>query len=125
MPVSDLKLAEAVCLNTERLEDICNALGYSGGETAICAAMEDLAAMLQEATVLWRAAEPGALRTTARQIADVADRIGMVGLSGVAGDVATLCGGADDPALAATVARMRRLGEQSLLAIWDRQDQSI
>ena len=125
MPVSDLKPAEAVYLDTDRLEEICSRLGYSGGETAICAAMEDLAAMLHQAGVLWKAGEPVALAQMARQIAAVADRIGMSSLARVAGDVAELCGGFDTAALGATVARMRRLGEQSLLAIWDRQDLTI
>lgn len=125
MPVSDLEPAEAVYLDTDRLEEICNRLGYSGGETAICAAMEDVAAMLHKATVMWKADDLGALVQVAQQIASVADRIGMAGLARVAGDVLSLCDGSDAPALAATVARMRRLGEQSLLAIWDRQDQTI
>ena len=125
MLVSDLRPDEPVYLDLDRLEDICNQLGYSGGETAICAAMEDVAAMLHKATVMWQADELGALERVAQQIASVADRIGMAGLARVAGDVLSLCDGFDAPALAATVARMRRLGERSLLAIWDQQDQTI
>ncbi|MCG6901599.1 MAG: hypothetical protein LJE68_02860 [Rhodobacter sp.] len=122
MQLCEIRPGEPVNLNTERLEEICNQLGYSGGETAICAAMEDLATMLHQAKTLWASNDFGALHATARQVALVADRIGMAGLAQVAGNVRQLSDGRDAAALAATIARMRRLGEQSLLAIWDRQD---
>ena len=134
MQVSELRPAEVVYLDGDRLEEICHQLGYSGGETAICAAMEDLAALMQVAGKLWLNGDVSTLECTARQIAAVAERIGMSGLARVAGDVTTLSGTPDcgplgeshiTTALAATVARMRRVGEQSLLAIWDRQDLMI
>ncbi len=122
MQVSELRHDESVYLDTDRLEEICFRLGYAGGETAICAAMEDLAALLHQAGKSWKQGDVAALETGARQVVDLADRIGMSGLARVAGDVAALSQGHDSAALAATVARMRRMGEQSLLAIWDRQD---
>ena len=125
MHVSKLAPDEAVYLDADRLEEICNRLGYRGGEAAICAAMEDLAALLSSAVKLWRAGDPDALGLTAAQIEGVSERIGMCGLARVAGDVAELAARLDNAALAATVARLRRLGEQSLLAIWDRQDLTI
>lgn len=125
MLVSDLKLEEPVHLNADRLEEICDELGYSGGEEAICLAMESLAVMLHESVTTWRSDDMHALEQVTRQIAGVADRIGMAGLARVSDNVLSLCGGRDTTALAATVARMRRLGEQSLLAIWDRQDLTI
>ena len=125
MQVSEMRLEEPVYLDGDRLEEICQQLGYSGGETAICAAMEDLAALLHHAAKLWRAGDVDTLELAARQVAAVSDRIGMVGLSRVAGSVIELAGGDDAAALAATVARMWRLGERSLLAIWDREDLMI
>lgn len=131
MHVSQLRHEEAVHLDGDRLEEICHQFGYGDAEAAICAAMEDLAVLLQQAGKMWRGGDMASLEVTARQIAGVAERIGMAGLARVAGDVMTLAGTSDcaglgqshgSVALSATVARMRRLGERSLLAIWDRQD---
>ena len=125
MQVSQLRLDEAVSLDTECLEEICNRLGYRGGEIAISVAMEDLAVLLYQATKYWTGGDLKALEPTSRQIAGAARRMGLLGLARVATDVTTLCHGADTTALAATVARMRRVGERSLLAIWDCEDLTI
>ena len=125
MYVSELKQVERVCLDTDRLDAICTELGYSGGEAAICATMEDLAVLLQEMGTLRGITDRGRLSQAAEQIEGLAGQIGMTGLARVAGDVATLCNTSDDAALAATKARLRRLGETSLLAMWDRQDLTV
>jgi len=125
MAVAALVHEEAAQLNTGRLEEICQQLGYDGGEAAICAAMEDLATLLRRAGEVWRAADVDMLDLCARQIMAIADRIGMVTLARVAGDVAALCAGVDDAALGAAVARMMRLGDGSLLAVWQAQDPSL
>ena len=46
----------------------------------------------------------------------------MAKLARVANDVQRLSGRDDVNALAATVSRLRRVGEKSLLAIWNRED---
>ena len=125
MYVSELKQTERVCLDTDRLDEICTELGYSGGEAAICAAMEDLAVLLQEVGALRGTADRDGLLEVAEQVEMLAGQIGMIGLTRVASDVAGLCRTSDDAALAATLARLRRLGEQSLLAMWDRQDLTV
>ena len=99
--------------------------GLPKAEAAICTAMEDLAVLLQYACTLVKGDDLDSLNMTARQIEGLAERIGMVKLSRVAVDVYLLCGRDDKPALHATVSRMRRVGEQSLIAIWDREDLSI
>lgn len=125
MQISELRLSEVVHLDGDRLEEICRELGYRGGETAISATMEDLACLLMQSKTLWETDELNSLDLCAGQIDRLADRIGMSGLARSAKHVRDLCGRNDSVALAATVARMRRLGEQSLLAIWDRQDLMI
>ena len=88
---------------------------------AIGAAMEDLAILLQEARVAWDMADLPALRMRGLGIQGLADRLGMTLLTQVAGDIIALCGSRDDAALAATVARLLRVGEHSLFAVWDAQ----
>ncbi len=125
MQVCKLRPSEAVQLDMRRLEEICLHFGCIGGEAAICAAMEDLAVLLERAQALWRAADFGELGLCARQISGIADRIGLAKLARVAGTVEALAGTRDDAALAANVSRLARLGERSLVAIWDVQDLSV
>lgn len=122
MEVSQLRPDEAVHLNMEKLDRMCTQLGYDGAELEISHAMEDLAVLLQQAGRCWRTKEYVTLKQVAEQTQNVANRIGMIGLECVAADVVDLSQSDDMNALAATVARMRRLGELSLLAIWDRAD---
>ena len=125
MGVSQLRPCEAVHLDTDRLDEMCVRLGYKKAEAAICAAMEDIAVLLQYSGNLQRSGDMDSLQLTVRQIEGLAERTGMVALASVAANVGQLTQRGDQNALAATVARMRRLGEQSLIAIWDREDLSI
>ena len=125
MGVSQIKPFETVILDTDLLDQMCARLGYNKAEAAISSAMEDLAVLLQYCGTLHGAGELDTLRVTCRQIETVAKRVGMGSLARVATDVAYLCHGGDPAALGACVARLRRLGEQSLIAIWDREDLSI
>lgn len=125
MGVSQLRHSEAVSLDIELLDQMCARMGYTKAEEAIRTAMEDLAVLLQYSGTLARTNELTNLDMTARQIDAVALRIGMCALSRVATDVYRLCHFNDPVALAATVARMRRVGEASLIAIWDRDDLMI
>jgi len=120
--MAGLRHEEVVRLDFDRLEQICDRLGHAGGEVAICAAVEDLASLLVGAANAWRRADLDTLDLGARQIAGIADRIGMTALARVAGNVAGLCTTMDDAALSACVARMTRLGDESLAALWRAQD---
>lgn len=49
----------------------------------------------------------------------------MTTLARVARDVAELCQADDSAALSAAMARLTRVGERSLIAVWDLQDMSL
>jgi len=125
MQVATISFADKVRVDTARLNAICDQMGRQKGEDAICVAMEDLAALLHSATQAWKQCDMDALEPTARQVSGIADRIGLVTLAAAAGDVSALCASHDDAALAATMARMTRLGEGSLIAIWEAQELSV
>ena len=125
MTVSQLRPQESVTLNTDVLEEMNVRLGYHKAETAICTAMEDIAVLLQYTGTLLRTGDRKNLAVTARQIESLSERIGMDRLARVATDVLRLCDRDDQAALGATTARLRRVGETSLIAIWDREDLSI
>lgn len=125
MGVSRIRPVETVRLDTELLEQMCERVGYSKAEAAITTAMEDLAVLLQYCGTLLRTGELDTLEVTCAQIEAIAQRVGMAALARVARDVAQLCTRQDPAALGATVARLQRIGEQSLVAICDREDLSI
>ncbi|MDJ0825902.1 MAG: hypothetical protein QNJ16_10405 [Rhodobacter sp.] len=125
MQVARLCHDEVVRLNADSLEAIYEEIGQDRGEVAISRAMEDLAALLVEAEAAWATGESAILRRHVAEVAGIAKRIGMPGLARVALDVDRICACPDDAALAAVVARMGRLGERSLIAVWDVQDAMI
>lgn len=55
----------------------------------------------------------------------IADQIGMHMLSRVATDVTMAIDDNNTVAIASTLARLLRIGERSLTAIWDSQDLSL
>lgn len=125
MGVARIDYVESVQVDTARLEEICEALGVRAGEAAICRAMEEMAGLIRAAQDAWKRCDLDELQLGARHVRGVAERLGLVTLARVARNLAELCRGSDAAALAAVVARMERLGEQSLIAIWEVQDVSV
>ena len=125
MQVVELQPYEVVRLDTERLDALYRALGDGGGEAVLCTAMEDLAHLLQEVKAAWLAADVTGVHLRSAEIAGIADRVGMVALAQVASDVTGLCWWYQEAALAAAVARLQRLGEQSLLEVWYAEEQMM
>lgn len=125
MRVTMLRPREAVFLDKGCLADICARQGAYQGQKIISEAADDLAELIYQAENDWRAGDLEHLRLCANQINALSQPIGMDGLADVSLGVSRLCGGKDPNALAALVTRMRRVGEGSLLAIWEAQDQSM
>tara|TARA_R110000737_G_scaffold13613_1_gene29474 strand:- start:199 stop:579 length:381 start_codon:yes stop_codon:yes gene_type:complete len=116
---------EVVRLDPDRLEALYLQLGESGAEDVVCRAMEEVAVRLSHTERLYRQDRMGDMRKSARSLVAIADQIGMNALARVSGDV-TRCIDAGDPvALAATLARLLRVGERSLTAVWDLQDVTV
>lgn len=123
--VSVLLLAEPVRLNSDRLDELHRQLGPGDAEEVVCRAMEELAVRLTHMEQMHRNDEQEALRKSARSLSKIADQIGMCGLARVAGDVINCIDAVDRVSLAATLARLMRVGERSLTAIWDLQDMTV
>jgi hypothetical protein len=115
---------EAVLLDPDRLGTLYAQLGEAAAEDVICRAMEEMAVRLTCAERMYREDQIAGLRKTVRCLAAIADQVGMHGLARVARDVAQCIDGSDHNGLAATLARLLRVGERSLTAIWDLQDLS-
>lgn len=116
---------ENVRLDPDKLQALHAELGEAGAETVIARAMDEIALRLAELMPLWRDARIPELSKRARSLVGIADQIGMPLLSRVAGDVARCAAIGDAPALGATLARLDRIGDRSLTAVWDLADMSM
>ncbi|NIZ60312.1 hypothetical protein DL239_04920 [Sedimentitalea sp. CY04] len=100
-------------------------LGEAGAEDVVCRAIEELAVRLSHCERLWRQADLPNLRKSARSLVAIADQIGMSAMAGIARDVTQAIDTEDQPAIAATLFRLLRVGERSLTAVWEQQDLSV
>jgi len=120
-----LRPTEHVQLDRNRLTEIIARLGSRGADELISRVMEELATQLAKAhNALGRGSFQDA-QSAALIISEVADHIGMPLLSDVARHMAQLVNTDDGAALAATAARLSRIGEASLLKVWELQDLSM
>lgn len=125
MVVTYLRQNEHPGLDPDRMTELYVQLGEAGAEDMICRVMEDLATKLADIHEVQGIADDQLMQQAVRHIAEVAGKIGLTGLSRVAMDVEYCLNFDDHPARAATLARMIRIGEKSLTAIWDSRDLSI
>lgn len=84
--------------------------------------LEQLAEALSRVSIAYRDGRMIAMTAAARQASDQASAVGLNRLSRVARTVCVLAGAPDGTALAANVARLMRLGEDSLESIWQLHD---
>lgn len=116
---------EGVRLDPNCLVALYSELGEAGAEQVVCKAMEELSARLTE---MQRFADEGrtpALVRSARLLIKVAEQIGMLSFARVAGDVLAAAEAGDAAGQAATLARLVRIGDRSLNAVWDLRDMTV
>lgn len=123
--ITALKHSEAAALDRDRLAQLYVQLGDMSAEDVVCRAMEELAVRLGHSERLFREGKRAELRKCARSMIAIGEQIGMQTLAVVAKDVMTTLDAEDDIALAATFQRLIRVGERSLVEIWDLQDLSV
>lgn len=116
---------ESVSIDHDQLGALYAELGALGAEDVVRRAMEELALRLSHLERQYRQNEMTQLRKGVRSLIKIAEQIGMLKLARVAEDVGHAIDQADETAVAATLARLLRVGERSLTAIWDLQDMSI
>ncbi|MCA0941521.1 hypothetical protein LCM08_16025 [Salipiger pacificus] len=116
---------EKAGLDPQPLEEIFARLGPSDAENALCRAMEELAYRLGELDRVHAQGRWQEASRHARELGGIAKCLGMCSVARISEDVLTCLDDGDLVALAATVARLGRVGERSLYAIWDMEDQGV
>lgn len=120
-----LRYDEGVRFDPDRLVALYSDLGEAGAEQVVCRAMEELAARLTEIRRFADEGNPAAMRRSARLLIRVAEQVGMLTFARVAGDVLRATDAGDPAAQAATLARLLRIGDRSLNAVWDLRDRTV
>lgn len=116
---------EGVRLNPDCLVALYAELGEAGAEKVIGRAMEELSVRLREMQRFADEGKSAALMRSAGLLIRVSEQIGMTTFSRVAGDVARATEADDRAGQAATLARLVRIGDRSLTAVWDLRDMTI
>lgn len=123
--VSFLTLAERPRMNPGQIETLCNDLGPHAAEDMVCRAMEDIALRLCQIQQMASEGPRDTLYKDLRALSAVSEQIGLTSVASVARDVMDCIELGDRVAEAACLARLGRLGEGSLTALWDLQDLSV
>lgn len=120
-----LSVQEPVQVDARRLAEIVDELGETAAHDVICVALEQLAQALSDARQAALTGDMAELASRAEMLSRLAWQVGLTSLAGVAVDVAACAERRDGIGLAATLARLMRIGNRSLTEIWDeRQDLS-
>ena len=117
--IAVLTVDETVRIELQRLEQIIQELGEATAAQVIGAALEQLALALTRTVAAGAAGDLAGVVTHAEQLARLAWQVGLVSLAGVAVDVGSCAERQDRTALAATSARLHRIGNRSLTEIWE------
>lgn len=118
--ISALAISEGVRVDGRRVAEIMAELGETAAQHVIGLALEQLASALTATDQALAQGELAAALTHAERMSRLAWQIGLVSLAGVAMDLGSIIERGDAPALAAIRARLMRVGNRSLTAIWDR-----
>lgn len=115
---------EPARFNPECLEELCLKIGEVRAEAEVAQALHRISEVLPTVDALTRS-DDKCFVVAIGQIAQDAEMIGMATLSRVARSVLDSHANGDQTALAATLARLDRVGERSIHAVWDLEDLTI
>lgn len=122
MEIAQLQPCEPVHVDPDILASLHARLGQVGAEQALTSAIEQALARL---AAVKRAASSGNLDGVAQLslcLAELAEQTGMITCARVAQVVADTAAQGDQVALSAALARLDRIGDRSMLAVWGLED---
>ncbi|WP_375551222.1 hypothetical protein [Rhodophyticola porphyridii] len=122
--VTILRVEEPARFNPDRLEKLCAELGEVQAESEVANALGEIGVLLERIAAVGDRHCIAQLAGFLGKLISASDKIGMATLARVARDVEASYARGDAVALAATLARLQRVGERSILAVWDLEDLS-
>lgn len=125
MSVAKLRPDEAVQIDYDRLRGMEAKIGRREAEDLMLRAMEELALRMERVGHGYRAGDIGAVAKAVRSMAAIADEAGLTTFATVAASVKDVAARQDYAAIAACVERLLRVGENSLIKIWDIRGMSV
>lgn len=123
--VTKLYLVEDVEFDRARQVALVETLGEAEADRVIGRAIEEIAARLTRIERAFGHGELARVEKGARGLATIAEQTGLPTVRRIATIVAELTGTNDTPALAANISHLIRVGEVSLITIWDVHDISV
>lgn len=117
--VTHFRTVEMVFVDARHIAALAHRRGHSRAMQTASSALEKIAERVAAAEAAWRAGEFARLSRISRSLAGLSEAIGIETLGTVARTIAVEADRADDVTLAALVARLGRVSNASLAAIWD------
>lgn len=111
-------------MDADRLARLYEDLGERAADTLICESMEQLARCLARIERGRKAGQLTEMSEAANDLAELSRHIGLNALAEVSTCLMETITRLDYPALAAVAARVSRVGDKSLSAIWDPENLS-
>jgi hypothetical protein len=122
--ITEIAPEEPARFNPECLEELCLKIGEVRAEAEVALALHRISDLMPKLTRLLGNDPQGFVRAIEGLCKD-AELIGMATLARVARDVVETYHSGNSVALSATVARLDRVGERSIHAVWDLEDLSV
>lgn len=123
--ISKIVHRERTRFDRAKLEELVLIMGEPAAEDLFGRAMEQIAVAINRVERAKRNDDEPALMAAANSIAVLADQLGLSTLSAAATAVLGTAERGDAVALGATTARLIRVGEGSLLSVWEIGDFSL
>jgi len=120
--VRELRPEEPARFNPDKLEDLCLRIGENRAEAEVALALDRIAKALADLPDSKRIA--GGLRQVITNLRDDADLIGMSTLARAARNALDCLDTGHVVSLSAALARLERVGDRSIQAVWDLEDLS-
>ncbi len=122
--VTYLRPEEPAQFNPDVLESLCRRIGETRAEAEVARALERISTTLSALDTLAKDADASLMAAALRSLLRDADMIGMTSLARVSRGVLSCLGSGDALGYAATLARLSRVGERSMHAVWELEDLS-
>lgn len=121
--ITELAPEEPARFNPECLEELCVRIGEVRAEAEVALSLHRISELLPKMATLLLDDANGFV-VAIEQVTKDSELIGMATLARVARNVLDSFAAGDHVALAATMARLDRVGERSIHAVWDLEDLS-